>query len=409
MIVKHCDIKTAFLNGKIMEEIYMTQPDGFKEGSQVCKLKKGLYGLKQAARSWNMTIHKIFIDCGYKQSKIDKCLYHKTKEEKICYILVYVDDLVIASKDNEMISEIFSTIKKKFEIVDLGEIKFFLGIKIERNQDGDFLMSQTSYIDNIIESAGLKDAKVSQFPLDPGYEKLQDNKILSDVKIYQRMIGQLLYVAGNTRPDISTSVSILSQKLIQPSETDLNEVKRIIRYLNGTKNLKLKVSDCNQNSKLNGYSDASWGECRIDRKSNSGYIFQLNGGTVSWCCRKQKTVALSSTEAEYIAMAEACQEVIWLRRLCNEFGIQNNDATELRVDNQSCMKMVDNQKFSNRTKHIDIKYHFIQNIKEEGIVNLKYCESEKNVADVLTKPLNSIKLEKNEKDVKFGIIIKEEC
>jgi hypothetical protein len=212
--------------------------------------------------------------------------------------------------------------------------------------------------------------------------------------MYQKLIGQLLYVSTGTRPDISASVAILSQKNSQPSRNDLLEVKRVIRYLKGTSDYALRVSDCSVHSNLQVFSDADWAENKIDRKSNSGYILKWNGGTVSWACRKQSCVSLSSTEAEYIAMAETCQETIWVRRLLKDFQQEQSDAIVINVDNQSCIKMIESQKFSNRTKHVDTKYHFVKDLKEKGLLKLVYCSTERNVADLLTKPLGSTRIAK---------------
>jgi hypothetical protein len=168
-------------------------------------------------------------------------------------------------------------------------------------------------------------------------------------------------------------------------------VKRVIRYLKGTAELKLKVSNVeSEEIVLEAYSDANWAEDQNDRKSNSGYMCML-GGTVSWACRKQNCVSLSSTEAEYIALAETCQEVIWLRNLCKEFEI-DCQTTTVHVDNQSCVKMCENRKFSNRTKHVDTKYHFTADLKSKEVVDFKYCPTEENIADMLTKPLKNIRL-----------------
>jgi len=387
--VKQYDIKTAFLNGKLEEEIYMKQPPGFEVGSKVCRLKKSLYGLKQAARSWNQEIERVLISYGCVQSNIDRCLYKLDKDGRVVYILVYVDDLLIAGSDDAIIGDIVKAIQSEFEIKDLGDVQKYIGIEVSKDETGDYFVSQTSYIEKIVKEAGLTDAKTSKIPLDPGYEKLKCDDACDD-KEYRKLIGMLLYVSVNSRPDITASVSILSQRLSCPTKLDLNEVKRVIRYLKGTAELKLKVSNVKNELVLEAYSDANWAEDKNDRKSNSGYMCML-GGTISWACRKQNCVSLSSTEAEYIALAEACQEVIWLRNLCNDFDIMC-ETTTVNVDNQSCVKMCENKKFSNRTKHVDTKYHFTADLKSKDVVDFKYCPTEENIADMLTKPLKNVRL-----------------
>jgi hypothetical protein len=309
---------------------------------------------------------------------------------KKCFVLIYVDDMVVASEDEQVIKFVFSSIQKHFEIVDLGDISHFLEMGVERDQNGDFFNNQECYINSIVESSGLADAKVSKFPLDTGYEKIEDSKKLGDNKLYQKLIGQLLYVAVNSRPDISASVSILSQKISCPTKTDLNELKRVVRYLKGTSNMKLCISG--KEDGLHGFSDANWAESRNDRKSNSGYLFKYNGGTVSWACRKQQSVALSTCEAEFYALAETCKEFLWLKNLLKDFGYEQLEPYVIEVDNQSCIKIVEGQKFSNRTKHIDTRFHFVKELQDKNVVKLKYCPTENNVADLLTKPLGSVKL-----------------
>lgn len=403
MSVKHYDIDTAFLHGIIDEglDIYMKQPPGFEISNKVCKLKKTIYGLKQAARNWNKVINETLVNAGYRQSEIDKCLYIKGKGENVTYILLYVDDLLVVSKNEKSITEIIDVVKSKYKIKDLGNISHFLGMEVKRDNDGNFMINQSSYISKIVEQAGLKDAKDSKFPLEVGYFKNPGGEILKDITEFRSIIGMLLYVAVNTRPDISASVSILSQKLSQPRKGDLGEAKRIIRYLKATKDMQLKLKSSGT-QELMGFSDANWAEDRHDRKSNSGYVFMLFGGIISWACRKQSCIALSSTEAEYIALSEACQEVIWLKKLCGEFEINVSTSTKIFVDNQSAAKMSENQKFSNRTKHVDTKYHFIRELVGSNTIQLEYVCSEDNCADLLTKPLGPTRINYLRKLLKLG-------
>lgn len=391
-IVKQFDIKSAFLNGELQEEIYLKQPPGFQINNQVYRLKKSLYGLKQAARVWNSTIHQVFVENNFKQSQIDKCLYIKHLDSNSCYIIIHVDDILIAGSDEDTVNQIRDKLSSKFQIKDLGQIKYFLGIQIKQDSNGDYFINQESYIDKIVIESKLSDAKSSKFPLDTGYYKLQNSDLLPDNEEYRKLIGMLLYISTNTRPDISSSVSILSQKVCKPSKLDLNEVKRVIRYLNCTKKLNLRLSNQNSVSDLIMYSDANWAEDRVDRKSNSGYIIFGFGGTISWACRKQISVSLSSTEAEYIALSEATQELIWQQRLAQDFSINIQYPVKILADNQSAIKMIDNHKFSNSTKHIETRYHYIKDIKEQGLINVKYVPAEDNIADMLTKALGGIKI-----------------
>lgn len=389
--VKHYDIKTAFLNGKLEEEIYLKQPPGFTTGNKVYRLKKSLYGLKQAARVWNEVLKRSLLKNNCEQSQEDQCLYIRKSVNGTCYILVHVDDILVAGENEFEMEELMKSVGRDFELKDLGDVQQYLGIEVERTVYGDYAISQTKYIDKIIQTAGLQDAKASKFPMDTGYYKLEGDELNSNEK-YRQLIGSLLYLSTNTRPDISAAVSILSQRVINPRTTDMNEVKRLIRYLKGTRNMKLHLSSKNTDESLVAYSDSDWAEDRVDRKSNSGFICYVLGGAVSWTCKKQDIVALSSTEAEYVALTETCKEVLWLKRLTNDFNILVPETTLIKTDSQSCVAMIYNQKSSGRTKHIDARYHFIRNQVEEKRVCLKYHPTETNVADLLTKPLGGTKI-----------------
>lgn len=390
--VRHYDIKTAFLNGKLEEEIFLKQPPGFEIGDKVYKLKKSLYGLKQAAKVWNETLNSSLLNNGFMRSDIDKCLYTYSSGGATMMILIHVDDLLVISNNQEILCEKMEKIGKLFALKDLGDVGNYLGIEVTRDKKGNFLISQTKYIEKIIESAGMMNAKESKFPVDTGYYKL-GGELLPSNDEYRKLIGMLLFLTTQTRPDIAASVSILSQKVTKPRTTDLNEVKRIIRYLKGTKNLKLRLSSGECKDDFYAYSDANWAEDREDRKSNSGYFCSINGGAISWSCRKQNLVATSSTEAEFVALSETCREVVWLKKLSRELGIKVSDPITVYTDSQSSMEMVNNEKFSNRTKHIDTKYHYVKDAAGSNEIVLEYVNTEKNVADMLTKPLGSIKIE----------------
>lgn len=372
----------------------MRQPPGFiVKGTErkVCKLKRSLYGLKQATRAWNQKLNAVLEQQGFKRCDADPCLYSKTRKGKKCYVLVYVDDLIVASEDDRMIKNLVEVLEQNFEINSLGDIRFYLGIEVERDAEGDFFINQRKYINHVVDSAGLTDAKESKFPLDPNYQKFENQgEPLPDNHEYQKVIGQLLYLSVNTRPDISAAVSILSRKTSAPTQMDWTELKRVIRYLKGTSGYRLRISRCKDHEGLIGFADADWAECSTDRKSNSGQIFKFNGGTISWSCRKQTSVSLSTAEAEFITLAEATQEALWIKQLLMDL----DEPTSLTIfeDNQSCLKMLEGEKFSNRIKHISIKYNFVRDIREKKEVKFVYCPSEYMVADLLTKPFTGVRI-----------------
>lgn len=389
--VNHYDIKTAFLNGTLEEEIFMKQPPGFENGDKVLKLRKSLYGLKQAARVWNQTLHNVLINNSWKQNQIDKCLYEIKQGTKVCYFLVHVDDILTATNDDEMERKSIEVIGKNFELKNLGRVNHFLGIDVTF-ENGKFFISQSNYIDKIVSEAQLNEGKTSKFPLDVGYYKQEGNILPSNDK-YRKIIGMLLYLTTNTRPDIAASVSILSKKVEKPRNNDLTEVMRVVRYLKGTKDLRLQLNGMSRDPALHAYSDANWAEDRGDRKSNSGFYCTVYGGTISWSSRKQDIIALSSTEAEYVALSETCKELIWLIELAKSLDIDVSQPVTVYTDSQSCMSMISNHKFSHRTKHIDIKFHFVRDQVTNGKIQLTYVPTEQNIADMMTKPLGSVKMQ----------------
>ncbi|XP_071629532.1 uncharacterized protein [Temnothorax longispinosus] len=231
--------------------------------------------------------------------------------------------------------------------------------------------------------------------MDTGYWKLRQDSPIINSDSYRKMIGALLYVAVNTRPDIAAPIAILGQHVEAPKRVDWVEVKRVARYLKETIDYELRLSgNDGRKSTLEGYADANWAEDRENRKSNSGYVFKLNGGAVSWACRKQGCVALSSTEAELVALAEICQETVWLRKLLESFGKTQKNPTTIYEDNQSCINRLKTGGFTNRTKHIDTKYFYARELETAGEITIKYCPTESNEADMLTKAIGAINMKK---------------
>lgn len=389
--VKQYDIKTAFLNGILTEELYLKPPPGSETNGKVYRLKKTLYGLRQSARVWNQTLHESLVKNGCEQNKTDNCLYSLTSGGDVVYLLIHVDDILTATNNPEKQSDLMSSIGKDFELKDLGEAKDFLGIRTERDEEGNYCISQPDYIAKIIEAAKLTEGKISKFPMDTGYHKLEGKELPSN-EHYRKIVGMLLYLSTNSRPDIAASVAILSQRVKNPRDVDLNEVKRVVRYLKGTQHEKLRLSSSGDHEMLFAYSDSDWAENKVDRKSHSGFFCSMNGGTIGWSCKKQDLVALSSAEAEYIALSEASKEVIWTTRIARHFGIELQAPISMYTDSQSAMAMITNQKFSHRTKHIDTKYHFVKDIISKKIIELKYHPTATNVADMMTKPLGGNKI-----------------
>ena len=399
MIVNHYDIQSAYLNADVSHEVYMKQPDGYVHGKNnlVCKLNKNLYGLKQGANEWNKKLHDILSKNSYKRSENDMCLYSKQDGENRMYISVHVDDIIVAATDMSMITKFEKQMNEVVALKNLGKLHYYLGLQFERTDDGTFLLHQQSYIEKKLKEFNLSDSRPSNIPVDTGYQKSrpESQECLTNDDVYRRAIGSLLYLSTNSRPDIAVGTSILARHVSNPKQADWIEVKRIFRYLNKTKEKKLRLgsSDDQSTHQLIGYADADWGGDAEERKSNTGYVFIFLGATISWASRKQSMVTLSSTEAEYIALAEAAQEAMYLCRILKDLN-QPVEACVIYEDNQSCIKILPNDQLTTRrTKHIDTKFHFVRELFKNGAIEIRYCPTDKMIADLLTKPLGAIKTE----------------
>lgn len=393
LIVQQYDVKTAFLNGSLHEEIYMKMPPGSEKSDKVFKLNKSLYGLKQAARVWNQTLHRAMTQAGFTQSKHDDCLYIYNNHDDVCYVIIHVDDMIFASNSLPLIETITASLNESFELKCLGEVKHYLGIQITSDQEKNFSICQSQYITKIAAEFQLEDSKGSKYPLDPGYHKLDDNNLLENNTEYRKIIGMLLYVSTNTRPDISASVGILAQRVLKPRQVDMTEAKRVIKYLLHTKDIKLHMFDPNHSTTLTAFADSDWAEDRTTRRSISGVICKVFGGPVSWSSRKQGVVSTSTTEAEFYALSETIHEIKWLQYILNDFHVSANNPITVNSDNQSTIKLIENEKFSSRTKHIDVRLHAVRECVYEGKIAINYCPTEDNVADLLTKPLAGTRIQ----------------
>jgi hypothetical protein len=387
--IQQMDVKVAFLNGELTEEIYMEQPEGFfEQPNLVCKLQKSLYGLKQSPRCWNIKFCEYMAKLKFIQSTADPCLFILRYKDDIVLVALYVDDLVITGNE-QLVRKTKNYLNKQFEMKDLGDIKYILGILVERDQEGLYL-SQSRYIEKVLERFNMSDCKKIATPaITPNSE--ESEKLGNEVP-YKAAIGSLNFIATRTRPDISYAVGHVARHMHSPTKNDWIAVKRIFRYLQATKNLRLKFSA--EHSELIGYSDASYAPMADDRKSTSGYIF-ISNGPISWKSKKQSIVALSSMEAEYIALCEAAKEGIWLFHLIKDIFPEDNSKLILLEDNQATIKTAKNEIISDRSKHIDVRYHFIRQHVMDGDIILNYCQTNVMVADALTKALDRIKLEQH--------------
>ncbi|KAL5515273.1 hypothetical protein EMCRGX_G000418 [Ephydatia muelleri] len=393
MMVHQIDVVTAFLNGTLEEEIYMEQPPGYiKKGEEhlVCKLKKSIYGLKQSPRCWNMVFNEYMTSLSYEQCAAHPCVLVRTEGTETTIIAVYVDDLIIIAKNPETMERIKGSLTERFKMKDLGKLHYCLGINIEYDENKRCLwMHQRPYIQSLLERYQLSEAKSSCTPADINVKLVKDDGAakLADSVCYQSMVGSLLYAAIATRPDIAQAVGAVSKFNSCPTETHLTGVKRILRYLKGTINLGLKFEKT-ADSSIIGFSDADWAGDLDNRHSTSGNLFVMSGGAISWLSKKQPVVALSTTEAEYVALGAATQEVVWLRRLLSDIKASPKMPTIISEDNQGTIAIARNPVYHARTKHIDIKYHYVREALMDGVIDLVYCPTQQMTADILTKPLS---------------------
>jgi hypothetical protein len=366
------DVKTAFLNGVIEEEVYIEQPQGFEvedRKSHVCRLKKALYGLKQAPRAWYGRIDSFLKSLGFTKSKANSNLYFKIMDNEPVILLLYVDDLFLTGEE-KLIVECKQRLAAEFEMKDLGLMHYFLGLEVWQSPERIFL-NKGKYTVKILKRFDMLECKSMNTPLEAKLKLLIDTSSdLIDATLYRQIIGPLMYLT-NTRPDICFAVNTLSQFLVEPKRVHLVAAKHVMRYLKGTMDYGLSY-DGDHDFTLCGYTDADWAGSVADRKSTSGCCFSLRSAMISWQSRKQSSIALSTAEAEYIAACSASCEAIWLRKLLTGLFDLEMRATTILCDNQSCIKMTENPVFHDRSKHIEIRYHFIRDMVQRGALKLQY-------------------------------------
>lgn len=381
------DVKSAFLNGNLEEEIYAEQPLGFlEEGKEdhVLHLHKALYGLKQAPRAWYSRIDEFFLRENFKRSDNDHALYTKEDHGNILVVCIYVDDLIVTGDNEEMVEEFKTTMKSEFEMSDLGLLNYFLGMEIVQSDQGIFL-SQECYAKKFLEKFNMQDCKIMRTPLLPHGKDREENENKVDASVYRSLVGGLLYLTA-TRPDLMFSASYLSRYLKEPNVDHLKEAKRVLRYIKGTTNMGLHFTAV-ENPQLIGYSDSDWGGCKEDLKSTTGYCFSIGSAIFSWQTSKQHTIAQSTAEAEYMAMCAATNQASWLKRLLEDLGFRNQEGVTIYSDSQSAIAIGKNPVQHRRTKHIQIKYHIVREAERSGAIQLRYCRKEEQIADIFTKAL----------------------
>jgi hypothetical protein len=396
--VLQLDVKSAFLYGELKEEVYVEQPEGFVkvgEEEKVYRLRKALYGLKQAPRAWFSRIEGYFKKEGLKRSEYDHTLFYKQSENQLLIVSLYVDDLIITGSDNQMCTKFIELMKKEFEMTDMGRMKFFLGVEVHQDDNGIHIC-QKKYAREVLQKFKMWNSNSVRNPIIPGTATSKDGGNTVDATLFKQLVGSLMYLTV-TRPDLMYVVCLIARYMANPREEHLLIAKRVLRYLRGTVELGIfykRSSSLNMAAYLVGYTDSDYARDSDDRKSTSGYVFLLNGSAVCWSSRKQSIVALSSTEAEYVAATSSACHCVWLKGMLEELSLLKGTCVDILCDNSSAIKLSRNPVMHRRTKHIDVRFHYLRDLTNEGVIKLEFCGTKDQIADIMTKPIKLDQFEK---------------
>jgi histone deacetylase 1/2 len=392
--LRQLDVQNAFLHGVLEEEVYMRQPPGFEKGEGlICKLDKALYGLKQAPRAWYARLSTKLQHLGFTPSKADTSLFFLARPEVTMFILVYVDDIIVASSVPSAVDALLKQLRDDFALKDLGDLHYFLGIEVKKASDG-ITLSQGRYTADLLKRVGMSNCKAVTSPMSSS-DKISAHEgtllQLEDITRYRSVVGALQYLTM-TRPDISYSVNKVCQFLHAPTSVHWAAVKRIIRYLKYTMNLGMQIRR-SSSLLVSAFSDADWAGCPDDRRSTGGFAVFFGPNLISWSARKQATVSRSSTEAEYKSLANATAEVIWVQSILREIGVPQPKVACLWCDNLGATYLAANPIFHARTKHIEVDFHFVRERVANRLLDVRFIPSGDQVADGFTKPLPVKQLE----------------
>ncbi|GJS01403.1 putative ribonuclease H-like domain-containing protein [Tanacetum coccineum] len=383
--VYQMDVKSAFLYGQIEEEVYVCQPPGFEDPDhpdKVYKVVKALYGLHQAPRAWYDTLATYLLSNGFQRGKIDQTLFIKSQKGHILLVQIYVDDIIFGSTKKELCDEFEKLMKDKFQMSSMGELTFFLGLQVQQKKKGIFI-SQDKYVHEILKKFNYTDVKSASTPTDLEKPLVKDADADDvDEHLYRSMIGSLMYLTAS-RPDIMFAVCACARFQVSPKTSHLLAVKRIFRYLKGKPSLGLWYSK-DSPLELVAYTDSDYAGATLDRKSTTGGCQFLGNRLISWQCKKQTVVATSTTEAEYVAAASCCGQVLWIQNQLLDYGY-NFMNTVIYIDNTSTICIIENPVQHSKTKHIEIRHHFIRDCNTKKLIQMAKIDTQLNVADLLTK------------------------
>lgn len=390
LVIHQMDVKTAFLNGELDEEIYMKQPEGFVmpgHENKVCKLVKSLYGLKQAPKQWHQKFDEIVLSSGFVLNQADKCVYSKFDDSKNGVIIcLYVDDMLIFGTNQDQVDETKEFLSSKFAMKDMGEAEVILGIKIMRENKG-LSISQSHYIEKILDKFDFKNCSPTSTPMDPQLKLLPNKgKAVSQLE-YSKRIGSLMYAMISTRPDIAYAVGKLSRFTSNPSTFHWRALDRVFQYLKGTVDYKLTYIGFP--SVIEGFSDASWISNKEDHSSTSGWVFLLGGGAISWASKKQTCITNSTMESEFVALAAAGNEAEWLRNLIYEIPLWPKpiSSISIRCDSQATLAKAYSQVYNGKSRHLGVRHSMVRELIMHGVISVEWIATHRNLADHLTKGL----------------------
>lgn len=388
--IHQMDVKTAFLNGELDEEIYMEQPEGFKAKGQeqkVCKLIRSLYGLKQAPKQWHEKFDSVMISNGFHINECDKCVYVKQTGQAVVMVCLYVDDMLILGSSIEIIKTTKKMLSNNFDMKDLGIADVILGMKLTRTSQG-IELSQSHYVDKLIEKFSAHGIKKATCPFNSNRELNKNTGESISQLEYSRIIGSLMYVMNCTRPDIAYSVNRLSRYTSNPGKSHWEAILRVLGYLQYTSKYALHYG--RYPAVLEGYSDANWISDSNQSKSTSGYIFTLGGAAVSWKSTKQTINTRSTMEAEFVALDKAGEEAEWLRNFLEDIPLWPKPVTAICIhcDNQAALSRAKNLIYNGKSRHIRRRHNTIRQLISTGVISIDYVRSVDNLADPFTKGLS---------------------
>jgi hypothetical protein len=404
--LEQTDVDAAYLNATLKDRIYMRQPKGYETSGhedKVILLKRAIYGLRQSGREWYDDLMDTLTKAGFRRCKVEHAVFTRFDSDAVI-LAVDVDDITIAGNSRRAVKRFKHELASRYGIKDMGNLQWLLGIEVERDRENRVItFSQSAYIQKVVQRFGLEDAKPLSVPILPGHNLTKSQSPTTEREAeemrhvpYREAIGSLMYAVVGTRPDIAYAVSYLARFMTNPGHLHWEAVKRIIRYLKGTHQAKLTIGKeqmlpweepgRHTPPYIVGYSDAD-GNSQEHRHAISGYAFCMGGGAISWSSRKQSLISLSTTESEYVSVTHAAKEALWIRTFLGEILAHMKAPMTLYCDNQSAIAVAKNDQYHARTKHIDIRYHFIREVITNGTIELRYCPTQQMAADIFTKAL----------------------